>query len=74
MKDDVLDHIANSDKNDFRKFHDEMRRFKRRAFVNPNRNNGKPYVRPVVGTEIKGKQAKRAAKRARVAAMKAQQQ
>lgn len=60
------------EKNEFQEYHDNMRRYRRRAFVNPDRNKDHTtYVRPKRDGEVKGKKNKRAAKRARVREMKA---
>jgi hypothetical protein len=57
---------------DFRTFHDEMRMLRRRGW----RRTDLPttgYVRPKAEGEVKGKAARKAAKRERVKAMKAAQ-
>lgn len=55
----------------FREFHNEMRKFRRREFYRPDIKG--TYVREKRPGEIKGKKALKAAKRARVRAMKAEQ-
>jgi hypothetical protein len=61
------------EKNEFQQFHDSMRRYKRRVFVDPKKNSRKPYVRPKRDGEVTGKLNLKRAKRERVKAMKAAQ-
>jgi hypothetical protein len=57
------------DRNDFQKFHDSMRSTCKRGFV--FYRGAKPYVKPIAPGEVKGKLPRKAAKRQRMAALRA---
>jgi hypothetical protein len=57
----------------FQEFHNEMRKYRRRVFIRKDWDGHTPIVREPASGEVKGKAAKRAAKRARVAELKAKQ-
>lgn len=57
-------------KNEFQEFQDSMRKLNRRVFVRIDKST---YVRPEDQKKIKGKTAKRAAKRERVRQLKESQ-
>ncbi len=61
------------EKSDIAKFHDDLKKLCRRGWKAHARNTGKPFVKPIEPGIVKGKLARKAAKKQRQAALKAAQ-